>query len=67
MTSQQLRSAAVLAAAVTMAALAAPVHASGEQPILQACLAKVPQAADPEQARNHCMWRHWSMMAEYGR
>lgn len=59
-----------IAGGATMAALllaaGAPAHASGQQPIYQACLAKAKSAANPEQARNQCVWDHWARMAEYG-
>ena len=40
--------------------------ASGELPIFEACLAKVPEAANPEQARDQCFWNHWDLMASAG-
>lgn len=37
--------------------------ASGELPIFKACLAKVSDAPNPEEARNQCFWNHWELMA----
>lgn len=41
-------------------------QASGELPILKACLAKAAEAANPEAAKSQCMWEHWDLMAESG-
>lgn len=53
------------ALAAAMLAATVPAHASGELPILKACLAKAAQASDPVAAKNHCLWEHWEMMAGY--
>ena len=67
MISRHFRNACGLAALLALAAATAPVHASGELPILRACLAKAAQSPDQEEARNQCVWQHWSLMAEYGK
>ena len=53
-------------AAGLLATTAVPVHASGQQPIYQACLAEAKTAKDPKEARDQCVWDHWERMAEYG-
>lgn len=58
--------AGIVMAAALLATAVVPVQASGQLPILKACLAKAETAADPQAARNHCMWTHWELMAEYG-
>ena len=54
-----------VALTAAMLAAAVPSQASGELPILKACLAKAAQASDPQAARNHCLWEHWELMAAY--
>ena len=58
--------AAIVLATAMLATAAVPAQASGQLPILKACLAAAEKAADPNAARNQCMWQHWELMAEYG-
>ena len=51
---------------ILLGAAAMPVQASGQLPILKACLAEAEKAPDPKAARNQCIWNHWELMAEYG-
>lgn len=54
--------------ALTTALLGAttiPAEASGQLPILRACLAEADKAPDPKAARDRCIWNHWELMAEY--
>lgn len=52
-----------LALTAAMLAAAAPAQASGELPILKACLEKAKTAPDQKAAKNHCIWNHWQLMA----
>lgn len=56
----------VAMAAAMLAVATGPAHASGQQPIYQACLAKAKTAMDPKLAKDQCVWDHWDRMAEYG-
>lgn len=51
--------------ATLLGAATSPAIASGQQPILRACLAEAKNAPDPQAARNQCIWHHWELMAEY--
>jgi hypothetical protein len=52
-------------AAALLTATTLPVNASGQLPILRACLAEAKNAPDSKAARNQCIWHHWELMAEY--
>lgn len=65
MTSIQKLTGIAMATAL-LAVTAAPVQASGQQPIYQACLKEAATAPDPKAARDQCVWDHWERMAEYG-
>ena len=60
------RIAAIATTTVLLTLTAVPVQASGQLPILKACLAEAEKASDPQAARNHCLWTHYELMAEYG-
>ena len=51
--------------AAFLGATTIPAEASGQLPILKACLAEADKAADPKAARDQCIWNHWELMAEY--
>ena len=57
---------AILLSTALLAGISTHAAASGELPILKACLAKVSEAPDPEAARNQCFWNHWQLMADAG-
>lgn len=59
---------APLALAAVMAAAATPatVQAGGTERLDQ-CLEASQSATNPELARSHCLWNHYSYMASYGR
>ena len=48
-----------------MLAVAVPVQASWKVEVLKECLAKAEQAANPQAAKNRCVWEHWQRMASY--
>jgi hypothetical protein len=58
--------AAIVMTAALLATAALPAQASGQLPILKACLAAAEKAPNPSAARNQCIWNHWELMAEYG-
>lgn len=57
--------AAITLTTAILTAAALPAHASGQLPILKACLAEAEKASDPKAARNQCIWNHWELMSEY--
>lgn len=61
-----IKVAGIIMTTAVLAVAVAPAQASGELPIFKACLAEAKTAPDPTEARNQCVWDHWSLMAEYG-
>jgi len=57
----------ILMTGTALSVAVAPVEASGQLPIYEACLAKAETASDKKTARDQCVWNHWDLMAEYGR
>ena len=57
--------AAIALTAAILTAAALPAKASGQLPILKACLSEAEKAPDPKAARNQCIWNHWELMSEY--
>ena len=61
-----MKVAGIVVTAAVLATAVAPAQASGQLPILKACLAAVEKAPNPKDAKNQCIWTHWDLMAEYG-
>ena len=66
MIKNSVKLAGIVIMAAVFATAVAPAQASGQLPILKACLEEAKKAPNPKDAKNHCIWTHWDLMSEYG-